>query len=250
LGRVKVGTSGWSYDHWVGPFYPKGLGSGRRLEHYAGRLPTVEIDGTFYRLPSEDTVRAWAASVPEAFAFAVKGTRFITQFHRLNDVDEQVATFLARMGLLGEKLEVVLWQLPPNLKRDDELLERFLGLMPEGGPRHAVEFRHDSWLDDDVFAILRAHAAAQVHVSSDKMPVELTPTADFVYVRFHDTASYHGRYLEPALEPWARFLADQAAAGRDCYAYFNNDAQAHAPADAMRLIGMLGEDAYRLGSSG
>lgn len=246
MGRIKVGTSGWSYDHWVGPFYPSGLGSAHRLEYYAGRLATVEIDATFYRLPSEKVVRAWAAAVPDGFTFAVKGTRFITQFRRLRDTAEPVDAFMERLSLLGDKLEVVLWQLPPSLKRDDDLLDGFLEGLEDSRVRHAVEFRHESWLCPETFEVLRRHGAAQVHVSSDTMPRELTPTADFVYVRFHGTATYHGEYVEVALVQWAEFLHEQAAEGRDGYAYFNNDAGAHAPADAARLVGMLGEDAYGL----
>ncbi len=247
---MRVGTSGWSYDHWAGPFYPKGVGSAHRLEFYATRFPTVEIDGTFYRTPSDLTVKAWAAAVPGDFAFAVKGSRFITQFHRLKDVTDQTAAFMERMELLGPKLHVVLWQLPPTMKRDDRVLDTFLANLPENAVRHAVEFRHESWLCAEVFDVLRRHGAAQVHVSSDVMPRELTPTADFVYVRFHDTAEYHGSYVEPALEPWCAFLHEQAAQGRDGYAYFNNDAQAHAPADAARLRAMLGRDACDTTASG
>ncbi len=238
--RIRVGTSGWSYDHWVGPFYPRGLRSAHRLEYYAAQLPAVEIDATFYRLPSEKVVKAWAEAVPEGFTFAVKGTRFITQFRRLKDVTEPAAAFMDRVGLLGDKLRVVLWLVPPAMKRDDAVLDTFLAGLPLGPVRHAVEFRHESWLCEDVFAILREHGAAVVHVSSDAMPCDLTPTTDFVYVRFHDTAEYHGSYVEPALEPWCRFLVDQVHAGREGFAFFNNDAEAHAPVDAARLRGMLG----------
>jgi uncharacterized protein YecE (DUF72 family) len=246
MARILVGTSGWSYDHWRGPFYPRGLRAADRLGFYAARFATVEIDGTFYRLPSEDVVRGWRAAVPEGFAFAVKGSRFITHFRRLWDVDDAVASFMERMSLLGDTLRVVLWQLPPTMQIDTAGLDAFLSLVGSD-VRHAVEFRHASWLVEETFDVLRAHGAAHVHVSSDDMPQDLTPTADFVYVRFHGTASYHGAYLAPALEPWARFLRDQAAAGRDGYAYFNNDAEAHAPRDAARLAGMLGGSLERTG---
>jgi len=122
------------------------------------------------------------------------------------------------------------------------LLDRFCGLLP-ATVRHAIEFRHPSWQSPAAFDVLRAHGCAQVHVSSDALPPDLTVTADFVYVRFHDTATYHGAYLEPQLRPWAAFLREQAEGGRDAYAYFNNDAEGHAPRDALRLIGMLGDAA-------
>jgi len=243
-GCIHVGTSGWAYAHWDPSFYPEHTPADRRLTAYAERLPTVEIDATFYRLPSERAVTAWRDEVPAGFVFAVKGSRFITHFRRLTDTDEAVAAFADRLSLLGDKLEVMLWQLPPDLKAAPALLDRFLASLP-AGVRHAVEFRHASWLTPETFDVLRAHGAAHVHISSDEMPVDLTPTADFVYVRFHGTAEYHGAYTHPALEPWAAFLHDQAASGRDGYVYFNNDFEGHAPRDAARLIGMLGDDACR-----
>lgn len=243
---IRVGTCGWSYDHWDGPFYPEKLQADRRLRFYATRLSAVEIDATFYRLPSEQAVRTWRDEVPDGFVFAVKGSRFITHFRRLEGLGDSVDVFLERLSLLGDKLEVVLWQLPPGLERDDGLLDRFLTSLP-GGVRHAVEFRHASWLAPGAFDVLRAHGCAHVQVSSDVMPENLTVTADFAYVRLHGTASYHGAYVEPALEPWRRFLLEQAAQGRDGYAFFNNDAEAHAPADAQRLVAMLGEAAYTAG---
>jgi uncharacterized protein YecE (DUF72 family) len=237
--RIRIGTSGWSYDYWAGCFYPEHLAAAGRLGFYASRFGTVEVDATFYRLPSEHAVVAWRDAVPEGFVFAVKGSRLITHFRRLGDIDEELEAFMRRMSMLGDKLGVVIWQLPPNLTADVELLARFLTRLPAGSVRHAVEFRHESWLADETFAVLRAHNAAHVHVSSDAMPQNFTPTADFVYVRFHGTASYHGAYERPALEPWAAFLRQQAEQGRDCFAYFNNDAEGHAPADAARLVDML-----------
>ncbi len=239
VGRIRVGTSGWSYDHWAGVFYPDRLRAASRLGFYGSHFDTVEIDATFYRLPSAHAVASWRDAVPDGFAFAVKGSRLITHFLRLGDVDEALATFLRRVSLLGEKLEVVLWQLPPNLPADTVLLERFLDRLPTDRVRHAVEFRHESWLTVKTFATLREFGAAHVHVSSDVMSENLTPTADFVYARFHGTARGHGAYNVPVLEPWASFLSQQAKGGHDCYAYFNNDAGGHAPADAARLAEML-----------
>ncbi len=239
---IRVGTSGWSYAHWDPSFYPQNTPADKRLAAYAQRLPTVEIDATFYRLPSEHAVTTWRDEVPPGFVFAVKGSRFVTHFRRLSDTDEAVANFAARISLLGDKLEVMLWQLPPDLEADTGLLDRFLTSLPRG-VRHAIEFRHASWLTPETFEVLRAHGAAHVHVSSDKMPADLTLTADFVYVRFHGTAEYHGAYTHPALEPWSEFLTRQASAGRDGYVYFNNDFEGHAPQDAARLIAMLGDEA-------
>lgn len=243
-GHIRVGTSGWSYDHWSDVFYPTHLPSAKRLAFLASRFDTVEINSTFYHLPSERTVAAWTDTVPDGFVFAVKGSRLITHFHRLADVDDALATFMQRLSPLAEKLAVVLWQMPPSFSADVAAdvaaLGGFLDRLPPG-VRHAVEFRHPSWLAEETFEVLRSHGVAQVHVSSDLMPTDLTPTADFVYVRLHGTSSYHGAYERPALSMWVDFLGGQAKAGRDGYVYFNNDAEGHAPVDAARLREMLGE---------
>jgi uncharacterized protein YecE (DUF72 family) len=247
-GRIRIGTSGWSYDHWAGVFYPDRLPAARRLESYSSRFETVEIDATFYRLPSQRAVASWRDTVPDDFAFAVKGSRLITHFLRLGDVDAALEIFLQRMAVLGDKLHVVLWQLPPDLHADIPLLARFLERLPADRVRHAVEFRNESWLTEETLAVLREHGAAHVHVSSDAMPADLRPTADFAYVRMHGTSSYHGAYGAPAIEPWAAFVRAQADLGRDCYVYFNNDAGGHAPADAARLTGMIDLGATRAGA--
>jgi len=240
VGRIRVGTSGWSYDHWAaGVFYPEHLAQARRLEYYASRFDTVEVDATFYRLPSEHAVRVWHDTVPEHFRFAVKGSRSITHFRRLGDIDEALASFSERMSGLGGKLGVVLWQLPPNLKADAGLLSRFLRRLPDMPARHAIEFRHDSWSTEEIRDLLGESGVANVWASNGAATQAPVPTADFVYVRFHGTSVYHGAYDHPALEPWARLLREQATAQRDCYAYFNNDAQGHAPQDAQRLVQML-----------
>lgn len=238
-GRLLVGTSGWSYDHWRARFYPEHLPTPRRLGYYATRFSTVEVNATFYGLPKEKTVLGWRDAVPDDFVFAVKGSRYVTHIRKLRDVSEEIDTFLERVRPLGAKLGPLLWQLPPFLERDLGLLEAFISALPSDGLRHAIEFRHDTWLDDDVFALLQRHGVAVVHVSGDMLATDFTPTADFVYARFHGTTRYHGSYAAPQLEPWAAFLRQQLDAGRDAYAYFNNDAEGHAPVDAARLLGML-----------
>ena len=238
MSDLLIGTSGWSYKHWAGRFYPEGLASSEWLEYYATRFSTVEINNTFYRLPSEKMVRAWREHTPDQFRFALKGSRFITHFRKLQEAEQSTQAFVRKARLLGRKLGVILWQLPPDLQIDTERLDSFLRLVP-AGLRQAVEFRHESWLAEETYAVLRAHNAANVHVSSDRMPTDLSTTADFVYVRFHGLAGYHGGYVERALEPWADFLAEQSSAGRDAFVYFNNDWEAHAPADAGRLRAMV-----------
>ena len=234
---IRIGTSGWSYDHWEGAFYPESVGPAERLHHYASVFPTVEVNATFYRLPAEKTVLAWREEAGNGFAFSVKGSRFITHFRKLADTAEAVANFCDRMSVLGGSLHVVLWQLPPDLRFDQRLLQSFVSVLPEG-VRHAIEFRHASWLTKETFDALRDGNVAHVHVSSDVMPVDLTTTTDFVYVRFHGLAGYHGAYVHRTLEPWAEFLRTQRAEGRDCYVYFNNDANACAPRDAVALAAL------------
>lgn len=238
-GRLLVGTSGWSYDHWRGTFYPEHLATSGRLAYYAQRFSTVEVNASFYGLPTEDTVRTWAEAVPDGFVFAVKGSRYVTHMRRLLDVAKPVGRFMERVRPLGTKLGPVLWQLPPNLQLDTERLGGFLGSLPKD-VRHAIEFRHESWLVPETFELLEQYDAAAVHVSGDMLRTDLTPSARFVYARFHGTTRYHGAYSRPQLEPWAEFFSAQLSAGRDCYAYFNNDAEGHAPDDATRLLGMLG----------
>jgi len=157
--RALVGTSGWSYDHWNGVFYPKGVAARDRLAYLSSRLTTVEIDATFYRLPSEAAVRRWATATPEDFVFAVKGSRLVTHFRRLRGVEDAVAAFMDRMSLLGSKLEVVLWQLPPDLACDVGLMEDFCRLLPRT-VRHAIAFRPPSWLVPEAFGRPPAHGCA------------------------------------------------------------------------------------------
>lgn len=243
MARVAVGTSGWSYDDWGGAFYPGGVPRSRWLRHYATRFPTVEVNSTFYRLPSEETIRRWRNEAPDRFRFALKGSRFITHVRRLSGCEEEVDRFTERARGLEEFLGVVLWQLPPNLERDLDLLEAFVGLLPTD-VRHAIEFRHPSWLADDVSAALRRRNVAQVAASSSRMPGDLTVTADLVYVRFHGLGGgFAHDYSAEELRPWAAFLHDAHARGLDGFAYFNNDARARAPKNALELAGMLGSAA-------
>ena len=239
-GSVLIGTSGWSYQHWTGRFYPEELASSEWLAYYAQRFSTVEVNNTFYQLPKEHTVQLWNEHTPAGFRFAVKGSRFITHVRKLREAEKSTERLITVVEALGEKLAVLLWQLPPTLERDPQLLDEFLGALPRY-LRHAVEFRHESWLVDETYEVLRHHGVANVNASSDRMPTDLTVTGDFVYVRFHGLAGYHGAYVGRALDVWVDFLREQSLAGRDAYVYFNNDAEACAPADAERLRGMLEE---------
>lgn len=237
-GLILVGTSGWSYRHWSGDFYPRDLPAHEWFPFYAARFPTVEINTTFYRLPSQRAVDGWRRQAPPGFRFAVKGSRYITHVKRLKEAEAPVAKFTELVAALGPTLAVMLWQLPPQMMPDVSRLDHFLGLLPPD-TRHAIEFRNPAWLRDDVFDVLRRHDVPHVLVSSDTMPMDLTTTGTFVYVRFHGLAAEHGAYSEAALAPWASFLAEHRSSGGDAYVYFNNDVGGHAPRDAARLTAMI-----------
>lgn len=236
---VLVGTSGWVYRDWAGRFYPPGLPQRQWLQHYATRFPTVEVNGTFYRLPSVTTVAGWRERVPDSFQFVVKGSRFITHMKRLTNLDDAVTRFFEPLTPLGPTLAVVLWQLPPNMRQDDERLarlDRFLGDLPAGGPRYAVEFRHPSWQSDEGFDLLARHGAMVVNVSGPQLPADTTVIGDCVYVRFHGLRpGYHYDYTLADLRPWAQHLRRHGAG----YAFFNNDLGGHAVDNAGTLEGLL-----------
>lgn len=240
---LRIGCSGWSYDHWAGRFYPPGIRPAERLEHYAGRFDTTEINGSFYRLPSEATVANWANRTPEGFVFAWKVSRYITHNKKLKDCKASVDLVFGRMAPLGLHFGPALIQLPPQLRRNDERLASFLQLLPKG--RHAVEFRHASWYEPAVFEILAGHDAALCISDHHSAPSPWEVTASFVYVRGHGPSGrYDGRYSERALAAWAERIAAWRKAGRDVYAYFDNDVKAAAPADAEALMRLTGARPY------
>jgi len=264
---VYVGTSGWLYPRWRGDFYPRGLRQRDELAYLGARLPTVEINGTFYSLTRPETCRAWRAAVPPAFVFAIKASRYITHLLKLRNCQAAVANFFASGILaLGAQLGPVLWQLPAQLRFDRERALRFFGELPRDmaaaqrwarrhdqrtkgravlrAPdgqrarlRHAVEVRHPSWLEDRALATLRELDVALVAAdTAGRHPASLERTAGFGYVRLHgSTALYASRYSDAELGRWADQVAALARAGGPVYVYFDNDAEGHAPHDALRL---------------
>ncbi|MCK4698063.1 MAG: DUF72 domain-containing protein, partial [Dehalococcoidia bacterium] len=188
--KYYIGTSGWVYRHWRGVFYPPKLPQSKWLEFYTGHFSTVELNNSFYRLPSEQAFSNWRATSPEGFRYAVKVSRFITHIKRLKDVAEPIETFLQRARHLNEKLGPLLYQLPPNMHRNDERLESFLQLLPKG-LRHVIEFRHQSWLDEEVFDILRRHNIGFCVFDMPGLPCPLLTTADFAYIRFHGSTGLY-----------------------------------------------------------
>jgi uncharacterized protein YecE (DUF72 family) len=236
--RLRVGCSGWSYPHWRERVYPRGLGEARWLQHYATLFDTVEVNATFYRLPATSTVERWVRETPEEFCFAVKGSRYLTHVRRLRDLGPGLGRFYERLEPLvrSPKLGPVLWQLPERFARDDERLGAALAALPPG--EHAFEFRHPSWFAEDVYALLREYGAALVIGDAPGRPFQTRElTAAWTYLRFHEGArGRRGNYAESELREWARWLGRPGVRG---YAYFNNDQEGFAVANALRLLALL-----------
>lgn len=232
---VLVGTSGWQYADWRGPFYPRDLAQARWLEWYAGRFATVESNSAFYRLPDRRTFEAWAARTPDGFVWAVKASRYLTHIRRLREPEAAVDRLVERVEGLGRKRGPILLQLPPRFRADAERLDRTLARVPSGW-RVAVEVRDPSWEHDEIRAVLDAHDAA-LCLADRRGPLRpLWHTADWTYLRFHEgRASPRPCYGDRALETWARRLREGWGKRADAYVYFNNDPRACATANAARF---------------
>ena len=234
-----IGTSGWHYDHWRDIFYPAKLAKAAWLEFYARHFNTVELNNSFYRLPSENAFATWYHSSPPDFTFAVKVSRFITHIKRLKNTGEALDNFITRARILSEKLGPLLYQLPPNLHRNDEVLEAFLSSLPQG-MRHVFEFRHHSWLEEEVFAILHRYNVGLCVFDMPFLTCPLVATADFAYIRFHGSDElYASCYSDEELADWAEKIASLAANLEAAYIYFNNDAEGFALRNAETLRSYL-----------
>ena len=239
---VRVGCSGWNYDHWRnGVFYPPRCPPQLWLEYYARHFDTVEVNATFYRLPKRDAVANWVETSPPPFLFAVKMSRYITHLKRLLDLDAGVRRFFERIEPLvrSPKLGPVLWQLPGNFRRDDERLANALAELPPG--RHCFEFRHESWFAPEVYELLRGADAALVIGDDPRRPFQTHElTADWTYIRFHSgSRGRRGNYSESELEDWAEQIEDWRRE-HDVYAYFNNDWEGFAIKNALWLKRRMG----------
>jgi uncharacterized protein YecE (DUF72 family) len=239
---LRIGCSGWNYDHWRnGVFYPPRLPPRRWLEYYAQHFDTVEVNATFYRLPREAAVAKWVASTPGGFLFAVKMSRYVTHVKRLRDLPASLALFYGRLAPLvaAAKLGPVLWQLPPTFRRDDGRLAETLAQLPSG--RHCFEFRHESWFVDEIYELLRAHAVALVVGDSPRYPFQTQElTADWTFVRFHHgRRGRGGNYSVRELEEWAKRI-EEWRERMDVYAYFNNDWNGYAVRNGVWLDRRLG----------
>jgi uncharacterized protein YecE (DUF72 family) len=235
-----VGTSGWTYDDWSGPFYPKEVKGPERLAFYARHFDTVELNASFYRMPSQPMIDAWNRRLPPDFHLVAKGPRSVTHLKKLRDCRGPLQMFLDRVLQL-RTLRAILWQLPPSLHRDVARLDQFLsGLTETRDVRHAVEFRHASWWDDEVAATLSRHAAAFVAISHPRLPDAFYPTTDLLYLRFHGMGEqlYRYDYSDEELSGWTARLRPHLP-GRTLYAFFNNDYNANAPRNAATFRALL-----------
>jgi uncharacterized protein YecE (DUF72 family) len=237
--RAFVGTSGWQYRHWRDRFYPAGMATTHWLAFYARSFRTVEVNASFYRLPSQETVRRWAASVPDDFVFAFKASRYLTHVRRLRDPEEPLGRMWEVFRAAGGKLGPVLFQLPPSFVADAPLLRDFLASLPPG-MRAAFEFRHPSWFTADVIGLLDGSGSALVHADRPGTTVEPLPVArGWCYLRLHQGGRTSAGYAARKLRDYADAIAELSTT--EVYAYFNNDAEGAAVRDASALIRLLAD---------
>lgn len=237
---IHIGTSGWHYDHWKGPFYPSGLPATEMLAFYAERFRSVEINNSFYHLPEPGTLAAWRDAVDDNFLFAVKASRYITHMKKLKAAGDAVQNFLERISLLGQRLGPVLFQLPPRWHCNPARLKEFLALLPTPF-RYAFEFRDPSWFTHDVYKLLEEAGAAFCIYELAGVLSPKAVTADFVYVRLHGPdAAYQGSYSTQTLAGWAGAISTWARQGREVFCYFDNDQSGYAAANAASLASILG----------
>jgi len=245
MGKLLIGTSGYTYSHWGrGVFYPEDVPQRRWLEFYSQHFDTVELNVTFYRLIRKNVFEGWCRRTPEEFLFAVKGSRYITHVKRLTACEDAVERFSENAQGLGNKLEIVLWQLPPRFACQKDRLTAF-GRLLAGSPgmsktRHAFEFRHDSWFIPEVARILERYGFSFCISDSPHLPSIETVTADFIYLRFHGSQSLYGsKYTDAELTRWAQKVRTWLNQGKSVYAYFNNDVSGYAVENARRLREIL-----------
>lgn len=240
--NIHIGTSGWNYKHWKGSFYPEDLAQTRWLTFYSERLKTVEVNNSFYQLPSEKTFREWHEAVAEKFIFSVKASRYITHMKKLKEPGEALTNFLARAEVLEDKLGPILFQLPPRWGFNLERLTSFLQLLP-GDFKYTFEFRDSSWFKQETYQALQEHNAAFcIYEFAGRLsPKEVT--ADFIYIRLHgpQEEAYRGQYSTEALSGWAGAFSAWLNQVNEIYCYFDNDEKGYAAQDALRLKEMVGD---------
>ena len=239
MGRIYIGTSGWHYPSWVGPFYPAGIPTKEFLSYYARHFTTVEINNTFYHLPSASTLENWLAETPKDFLFACKSSRFITHMKKLKDPKHSIKRFFGTAKILQEKLGPILFQLPPRWRMNVPRLEGFLKALPKSF-RYAFEFRDESWFAQPVYDVLSKYGSAfcLYHLAGRWSPESIT--TDYVYIRLHGPGeAYQGKYHGHTLRAWANKCRTWAQSGKDVYCYFDNDEKGFATTNALALKSMI-----------
>ena len=238
--EIRIGTSGYSYKHWVGRYYPAGMKPADWLPHYLRDFDTVELNNTFYTLPKEETFDNWRRKTPHDFLFAVKGSRFLTHMIKLKDAERGLVNFMPRAERLRWKLGPILWQLPPRWNVNVERLEEFLALLPREH-RYTFELRNESWMTDAVYDVLRRYNAAFCiyELAGYRSPLEIT--ADWTYVRLHGPTEfkYQGSYSDEQLAEWAARIRSWSRKMKAIYVYFDNDDSAYAVENALTLKRLL-----------
>jgi uncharacterized protein YecE (DUF72 family) len=232
---IWVGTSGYNYPEWKGTFYPADLPAAKMLPYYAARFQTVEINYTFYRLPNEKIVAGWAGATPTPFKLTLKAPRRITHDRKLRDAGDLVRGFCGVAGTLGDKLGALLFQLPPTFKKDLAVFDEFLAELPPAAPA-AFEFRHESWLDEEVFDRLRKRRVALCVADSERMSTPAIGTTDYGYFRLRDEG-----YTPPDLDRWAATIQSLAASMKDIFVYFKHEEEGKGPEFARMLIERLNQ---------
>jgi uncharacterized protein YecE (DUF72 family) len=243
-GQIRIGTSGWSYGSWRGPFFPREVMVKHHLAYYASQFDTTELNGVFYRTPTVEAVRGWRTTTPDDFVFAWKASKFITHWKRLSERSRNSIELMeSRLALLGNKAGPVLFQLPPQFGKDRERLADFLPMLPKRR-RYAFEFRDPAWYADDILDLLHRHGVALCLSDHHDAPAPWQVTASHVYVRGHGPGgAYHGSYPARTLRRWAEHAQAWRQEGRIVFVYFDNDQKSAAPFDALRLIQLLDKPA-------
>lgn len=244
MAKFRIGTSGWQYDHWRSSFYPRDVPKKDWFNYYAAQFDTVEINNSFYRQPSDATWDRWHDEAPPGFRFAVKANRYITHMKQLKDCEEPLRRFFGGAERLKSFLGPVLFQMPQHFQRNDNniaKLKRFLSLLPRRH-RQVFEFRHDSWFNNETFALLREHGAGFCVYDMPNVDCPVVATASHGYIRFHGSEEMYGtNYTDEILGGWSSQIKKLALGLGEVWIYFNNDAHGYAPANALRLREMLGD---------
>jgi uncharacterized protein YecE (DUF72 family) len=245
MGRLLIGTSGWTYSSWKGRFYPKDIPSRNFLKFYAAEFPTTEVNYSFYHLPKPSTYERWRTLVPDGFVFAVKASRFITHIKRLEDVADAWRTFIQNASVLGPHLGPILFQFPPSFRVNRDRLLNFIRMVEKTAPkpdplRLVCEFRHDSWFTDETYRLLQRHGVALCIADGSKYARRDVVTADFTYIRYHGRDKmFASDYTESELSEEAARIRRYRREGLDVYVYFNNDALGYAVKNARSLSGLV-----------